>query len=131
MKIKDYMNKYGVSYQHVIKRIYKKELPATKAGRDWEITLDVPPPARKENGEGKLKDKYTEIQIRKIEQQLETGKKAIREEFKGEVIEAVVLILNNLSSILAKLGLKKKDLQKVKAEIKRSLKELKEAGEVG
>ena len=120
MTIEEYSEKYNVTYKQVYDRIQKGSLPAIKQGKSWNITLDIAPKLSSKPNSN-LKDELTEMQIKKIKQQLSEGKTAIEEAYKHETIEAVMTILEEVKTCIVDLKLDNKQKGVLQACVNRAL----------
>ena len=101
MTIDEYSKKYNLTYKQVYDRIKKGDIHAVKRGKEYQLE-DIPPPLVEDSSRN-LKDQLVLMQIRKIEQHLESGKNHIRKEYEGEVIRTVMESLNELHNDLDKI----------------------------
>ena len=134
--VKEYMKEHGLSYWQVMQKIKTGKLPAIKNGREWYITTAGEVIIKKEKKPRKsrakevpkstqeLKDKKLQVEIKKIQQQLESGRNAIIAEYKHDVITAVVEILADLRVVLDSLHLPEEDLKKLSDTINAKIKQL-------
>ena len=129
MTIDEYMAKHCLTYKQVYGRIKKKSLPAEKRGKEWFIfeesqTKIAPAPSSLSSRSGNLKDALTAVQIKKIQQQLDEGKEKIRQEYKAEVIDDVMAVLNKLGDRLSELRLSEDDINILRNIVNEAIEEL-------
>jgi restriction endonuclease Mrr len=130
------MNEHNLSYWQVMQKIKTGKLPAVKNGREWYITTAGEVIIKKEKKPRKsrakevskstqdLKDQKLQVEIKKIQQQLESGRNAIIAEYKHDVITNIVEILAGLRIVLDSLHLPEKDLKKLSDTINAKIKQL-------
>ena len=142
MKIKEFLEHFPEdengnknTYRKVKKRIDDGNIPAKMIKGQWEIeTYKIDNRFKRENfhnnkhlknnGGGSLKDALTEMQIKKIQQQLEDGKQKIRDEFKSELMENIFSAFEELRKVLNDLNLKKSEIEKLRRIIDKQLNSL-------
>jgi hypothetical protein len=108
-----------------MQKIKTGKLPAVKNGREWYITTAGEVIIKKEKKPRKsrakevpkktleLKEQKITVEIKKIQQQLESGKQAIINDYKHDLIILIVEILQDLRKALDDLKLPEKKLSKL------------------
>ncbi len=90
MNASEYAAMHGQSLRQVIRAIKNGTLLARKVRGVWHIDADPTPGSRVD-----LKSKLTEVQIRKIEQGIESERQKIRAEAQADLVDDLVSLLSD------------------------------------